>query len=290
MTMERRLLHRLRLVERWLDRTVTGGLAKAFPSPVAVIELESALRAECDARVASLSGGREVAPNEYAVTLAPEELRTEDESALVERLTAMLNEHVRSKGYSLAAPVAIRVSRDDAAVMGVPRIRSAILAHQLHEESPSTVYLTVGTRRIGLPEGIYPIVEATLYLATAPKSNSSGAYFKAFQLIEDEGRIEVPTHLQDATRDAKALGHGAGYKYPHEGPAHFLPQQYLPRPLLGTYFYQPSDQGYEAQVVERLKRWREAQRRALGITQTSEIPDLSHEAIQEIKHKHKGNL
>ena len=143
---------------------------------------------------------------------------------------------------------------------------------------------------IGLPEGIYPIVEATLYLATAPKSNSAGAYFKAFQLIEDEGRVEVPTHLQDATRDAKALGHGAGYKYPHEGPAHFLPQQYLPRPLLGTYFYQPSDQGYEAQVVERLKRWREAQRRALGITQTSEIPDLSHEAIQEIKHKHKGNL
>jgi hypothetical protein len=157
MTMERRLLHRLRLVERWLDRTVTGGLAKAFPSPVDVIELESALRAECDARVASLSGGREVAPNEYAVTLAPEELRTEDESALVERLTAMLNEHVRSKGYSLAAPVAIRVSRDDAAVMGVPRIRSAILAHQLHEESPSIVYLTVGTRRIGLPEGIFRI-------------------------------------------------------------------------------------------------------------------------------------
>ena len=143
---------------------------------------------------------------------------------------------------------------------------------------------------IGLPEGIYPIVEATLYLATAPKSNSSGAYFKAFQLIEDEGRIEVPTHLQNATRDAKALGHGAGYKYPHEGPAHFLPQQYLPRPLLGTYFYQPSDQGYEAQVVERLGRWREAQRKVLGIIQTSEIPDLSHEAIQEIKHKHKGSL
>ena len=143
---------------------------------------------------------------------------------------------------------------------------------------------------IGLPEGIYPIVEATLYLATAPKSNSAGAYFKAFQLIEDEGRVEVPTHLQDASRDAKALGHGADYKYPHEGPAHFLPQQYLPRPLLGTYFYQPSDQGYEAQVVERLKRWREAQRKALGITQTSEIPDLSHETIQEIKHKHKSSL
>ncbi len=140
---------------------------------------------------------------------------------------------------------------------------------------------------IGLPEGIYPIVEATLYLATAPKSNSAGAYFKAFQLIEQEGLTGVPRHLQDNNRDAAALGHGKGYKYPHEAPGHFLPQQYLPRALLGTYFYQPSNQGYETQVIERLERWRQAQRKALGITQTEKIPDLPQETIQEIKHKHK---
>jgi putative ATPase len=140
---------------------------------------------------------------------------------------------------------------------------------------------------VGLPEGIYPIVEATLYLATAPKSNSAGAYFKAFQRIEQEGNIQVPQHLQDATRDAQALGHGKGYQYPHESPDHFLPQQYLPKELLGTYFYQPSEQGYEAQVKERLARWREAQRLALGITRAEEIPDLPQETIQEIKHKHK---
>lgn len=140
---------------------------------------------------------------------------------------------------------------------------------------------------IGLPEGIYPIVEATLYLATAPKSNSAGAYFKAFQLIEDEGRTDVPQHLQDANRDGKALGHGQGYQYPHEGPDHFLPQQYLPRPLLGTYFYKPSQQGYESQVADRLVRWREAQRKALGITETQEIPDMPQESIDDIKHRHK---
>jgi putative ATPase len=140
---------------------------------------------------------------------------------------------------------------------------------------------------IGMPEGIYPIVEATLYLSTAPKSNSAGAYFKAFKRIEEEGVGPVPQHLQDATRDAKALGHGKGYQYPHEAADHFLPQQYLPRPLLGTYFYNPSSQGYEAEVVERLRRWREAQRQALGITETTEIPDLSQETIQDIKHKHK---
>jgi len=140
---------------------------------------------------------------------------------------------------------------------------------------------------IGLPEGIYPIVEATLYLSTAPKSNSAGAYFKAFQLIEQQGITGVPQHLQDSNRDARALGHGKGYQYPHQDPDHFLPQQYLPRPLLGTYFYEPSSQGYEAQVVERLLRWRAAQQKALGITQTETLPELPEETIKDIKHKHK---
>jgi len=140
---------------------------------------------------------------------------------------------------------------------------------------------------IGLPEGIYPIVEATLYLSTAPKSNSAGAYFKAFQLIEQAGLTAVPRHLQDDNRDAKALGHGQGYQYPHEAPDHFLPQQYLPRPLLGTYFYKPSEQGYEDQVKDRLENWREAQRLAFEITATQTLPDLSEEEIKDIKHKHK---
>ncbi len=142
---------------------------------------------------------------------------------------------------------------------------------------------------IGLPEGIYPIVEATLYLATAPKSNSAGAYFKAFQLIEEQGITAVPRHLQDANRDAKSLGHGQGYQYPHDNPDHFLPQQYLPRPLLGTYFYNPSSQGYEAQVAERLERWRQAQRQALGIVESRTLPDLPEEAIKDIKGKHKAS-
>jgi putative ATPase len=141
---------------------------------------------------------------------------------------------------------------------------------------------------VGMPEGIYPIVEATLYLATAPKSNSAGAYFKAFQKVEKEGLVEVPKHLKDANRDAVALGHGAGYKYSHDGPGHYLPQQYLPRALLGTYFYRPSDQGYENEVTDRLKRWREAQRKALGIKDSETLPDLSEETIQSIKRKHKG--
>jgi len=140
---------------------------------------------------------------------------------------------------------------------------------------------------VGMPEGIYPIVHATIYLATAPKSNTATAYFKAYQLVEQEGITGVPNHLKDANRDAKALGHGEGYQYPHEDPSHFLPQQYLPDALLGTYFYQPSAQGYEQQVAERLARWREAQRKALGITRSENIPDMSEEEVKEIRRRHQ---
>lgn len=143
---------------------------------------------------------------------------------------------------------------------------------------------------VGMPEGIYPIVEATLYLATAPKSNSTGAYFKAFQLIEEQGVGKVPQHLQDAHRDAQALGHGKGYQYPHQSEEHFIPQQYLPKELLGTYFYQPSHQGYEAQIVERLERWRSVQRQALGVERSELLPPLPQEAIEAIKSKHKPGL
>jgi putative ATPase len=112
---------------------------------------------------------------------------------------------------------------------------------------------------IGLPEGIYPIAEATLYLATAPKSNSVGAYYKALESIKTEGAGPVPVHLMDASRDAKGLGHGAGYQYPHSFEGHFTPQQYLPTNKLGTVFYQPSEQGFEAQIAARLHEWRRRQ-------------------------------
>jgi len=142
---------------------------------------------------------------------------------------------------------------------------------------------------IGLPEGIFPIVEATLYLATAQKSNSTTHYFKAFQLIEAEGKVEVPNPIKDANRDAVALGHGKGYKYPHDHPDHFLPQQYLPREVLGTYFYRPSNQGYESEVANRLERWRTAQRQALGITKAETLPELSEDEVSEVKSKHKAS-
>jgi putative ATPase len=140
---------------------------------------------------------------------------------------------------------------------------------------------------IGLPEGIFPIAEATLYLATAPKSNTTAAYFSAMKKIEDEGQVSVPRHLADGNRDAAATGQGKDYVYPHDMEGHFTPQQYLPKRLLGTYFYSPSQEGYEAQVKARLEMWREAQRKALGIERREDVPALSEEQIVEMKRKIK---
>ena len=109
----------------------------------------------------------------------------------------------------------------------------------------------------------------------------------AMQKIEEDGQISVPRHLMDNNRDAEAMGHGKDYVYPHEFEGHFIPQQYLPKRLLGTYFYKPSEEGYEAQVVERLEKWRDAQRKALGIERREDVPALSEERIQEMKRRIK---
>ena len=117
---------------------------------------------------------------------------------------------------------------------------------------------------IGFPEGVFPIVEATLFLATAPKSNSTTGYFEALKRIEQSGAGPIPLHLMDASRDAAGLGHGKGYQYPHSFSGHFIPQQYLPTEVLGTHFYQPSDQGEESAAAARVAAWRAAQAAALA--------------------------
>ncbi len=147
-----------------------------------------------------------------------------------------------------------------------------------------------------MPEGVYAIVEATLYLDTAPKSNTANDYFKAYAKVEAEGKVQVPQHLQDGTPSAgdtrkpsagsgQALGRGEGYTYPHAEPGHHVGQQYLPTALLGTYFYSLSREGYEAQAKDRLARWREAQRKALGIEQTEELPALSEAEVLDVKRR-----
>jgi putative ATPase len=117
--------------------------------------------------------------------------------------------------------------------------------------------------RMGLPEGHYPLAQAALYLATAPKSNSVMGFFDALKAIEREQEADVPNHLKDANRDKHSFGHGANYQYPHAYRDHWVAQQYLPASLQGQLFYQPSNQGNEAIIQTRLAQQREAQLAAM---------------------------
>jgi len=109
---------------------------------------------------------------------------------------------------------------------------------------------------VGLPEGRFHLAECCLYLSTAPKSNSMMAFFSALEHVGKEPSGDVPNPLKDGSRDKEGLGHGKGYKYPHAFQDHYVPQQYLPGGMLGMYFFEPGDQGYEASVRDRLERWR----------------------------------
>jgi putative ATPase len=134
---------------------------------------------------------------------------------------------------------------------------------------------------IGMPEGIYPIVQATLYLALADKSNTTASYFKTLQIIEEEGVGGVPKHLQDGNRDKEATGQGKDYVYPHDFDEHYVAQQYLPKRLLGTYFYEPTQMGYEKIIAERLANWRKQQQEKFNITDPVNYPEVPHELIRQ---------
>ncbi len=116
---------------------------------------------------------------------------------------------------------------------------------------------------VGLPEGRYHLAHACLYLSTAPKSNSSMAFFDALGVVSEEASDDVPDHLRDASRDKEGFGHGEGYLYPHAYRDHWVAQQYLPQALQGKVFYQPSGQGHEKSIRDRVARNREAQIEAM---------------------------
>ena len=111
--------------------------------------------------------------------------------------------------------------------------------------------------RLGLPEATYPLAQATLYLASAPKSNSAGtALSAARQAIKDGADVTVPLHLRNEAFSAAAeLGHGRGYKYAHDFPGHFVKQEHLPESERERRFYRPSGTGAEVDAARRLREW-----------------------------------
>lgn len=127
---------------------------------------------------------------------------------------------------------------------------------------PQALALALNAREtyhmLGSPEGELALAQATIYLATAPKSNATYAAFNlVIQDIERTGSLPVPLHIRNApTRLMKELGYGKGYQYAHDSPLALVDQDHLPEELHGARYYEPTTRGYEATIKDRLTKWR----------------------------------
>jgi putative ATPase len=145
--------------------------------------------------------------------------------------------------------------------MFIARRLVVLAAEDVGMADPQALSVAVAAQQavhfVGMPEGRIPLAEATVYLATAPKSNASYAAIEAALVDVKEGRNDpVPKHLRNAvTGLMKDMGYGEGYKYAHSHEGHFAPMRNLPESLKGHRYYTPTDQGYEREVAERLKGW-----------------------------------
>ena len=111
---------------------------------------------------------------------------------------------------------------------------------------------------VGLPEAQIPMTEAAIYIATAPKSNAVvRAIGAATRDVEEQRAGPVPVHLRDSSHPqaVKQFGHGRGYKYAHDHPGGFVPQEYLPDGVAGHIYYDPTEHGFEAEIRRRLRTW-----------------------------------
>jgi putative ATPase len=141
--------------------------------------------------------------------------------------------------------------------------RLVILASEdIGEADPMALVVADAAARavefVGLPEAQLNLAQAVVHLACAPKSNRvTMALGRARRDVEAGPRGSVPAHLRDAHyKSAASIGHGEGYRYPHDLPGGWVEQQYRPDEVAQNRYYEPSDRGYEAAVAERLAGWR----------------------------------
>jgi putative ATPase len=232
-------------VELLVDRSAGDGrqvltalevsAALAGKEPIALAHVEAALS------TSALRYGRD---DHYDVVSAfIKSMRGSDPDASVYWLARMLESGEDPR--FIARRMIILASEDvglaDPAALGVAVAASQALEH------------------VGLPEAQLSLSQAAIYLATAPKSSSVAQAIWTARADIANGLIgEVPAHLRDAHYEGSAvLGHGSGYQYPHDSPDGWVDQEYLPAELRTTTWYQPTDLGFEAIIVERLERIRQ---------------------------------
>jgi len=144
----------------------------------------------------------------------------------------------------------------------------AMAAEDIGLADPEALKLAVAARdafhMLGAPEGYLPMSQMVIYLATAPKSNTSKvALDAAMTAAQEHPAAQVPLHVRNApTKLMKELGYHEGYQYAHAVPEAYIPQEYLPEALAGSAFYTPGPFGFEKEIAKRLAWWEELRARA----------------------------
>jgi putative ATPase len=144
----------------------------------------------------------------------------------------------------------------------------AMAAEDIGLADPEALKLAVAARdayhMLGAPEGYLPLSQMVIYLATAPKSNSSKvALDAALEAAREHPAAQVPLHIRNApTKLMKELGYHEGYQYAHAVPEAYIPQEYLPEALAGSEFYAPGPFGFEKEIAKRLAWWEDLRARA----------------------------
>ncbi len=205
-------------------------------------------------------------------------LRSIDLSAIEEALQhrALLYDKSGDQHYDLISALhkSLRGSDPDAALYWLGRMLEAgedplyiarrlvrFASEDVGMADPQALMIAVAAQQavhfVGLPEGNLALAEAVVYLAVAPKSNSLYQAYSRVQKDIQQGRNEpVPLHLRNpVTGLMRQVGYGRGYKYAHDYPDHFIKQQNLPPSLQGKRYYAPTEQGYEKEIADRLKKW-----------------------------------
>jgi putative ATPase len=238
---------------------------------------------EALAAIAKVAGGdarRALGLLEVAVSLLPEDSALLDPST-VERAgeaRTLLYDKSGEEHYNVTSALikSLRGSDPDAALYWLFRMLDAgddplfllrrliiFASEDVGNADPRALEVAVNAdsafRRMGLPEGMFPLSHACLYLASCPKSNAvKRAIGAARAAIDEHGALAVPKKLRNAvTRLMKDEGYGQGYQYPPDREGSFVPgETYLPDEIRGARFYEPTQQGLEKAIGERLRRLR----------------------------------
>ncbi len=214
----------------------------------------------------------------YAIEPADDGMRRVDlatiEDALQQR--SLLYDKAGDQHYDVISAFikSLRGSDPDAALYWLGRMiesgedplfivrRMVILAAEdIGLADPMALPLAVAAQQavhfVGMPEGAIPLAEATVYLATAPKSNSTyAALNRAMEDVRKSRNEPVPMHLRNAvTGLMQSLGYGKSYKYAHNYEGNFVLQEYLPPSLKDRRYYEPSEEGKEKEIAERIRAW-----------------------------------